>query len=128
MKDYTPDLIRNIALIGHGASGKTSLAAAVLFDGGATGRLTKVDKGNTVTDFEPEEVDRKISISSALCFVEWNGHKINILDTPGYSNFLWDTRAGLRAVDAAVVFIDGVAGVEVGTEKVWGMIDELALP
>ena len=128
MKDYTPDLIRNIALIGHGASGKTSLAAAVLFDGGATGRLTKVDKGNTVTDFEPEEVDRKISISSALCFVEWNGHKINILDTPGYSNFLWDTRAGLRAVDAAVVFIDGVAGVEVGTEKVWEMIDELALP
>jgi len=121
-------MIRNVALIGHGASGKTSLAAAVLFDGGATGRLTKVDKGNTVTDFEPEEIDRKISISSALCFVEWNGYKINFLDTPGYSNFLWDTRAGLRAVDAAVVVIDGVAGVEVGTEKVWEMIDELALP
>jgi elongation factor G len=128
MKDYTPDLIRNIALIGHGASGKTSLASAILFDGGVTGRLTKVDKGNTVTDFEPEEVDRKISISSALCFIEWNGHKVNILDTPGYSNFLWDTRAGLRAVDAAVVVVCGVAGVEVGTEKVWEMIDELGLP
>jgi elongation factor G len=128
MKDYTPDSIRNVALIGHGASGKTSLASAVLFDAGVTGRLTRVDKGNTVTDFEPEEVDRKISISSALCFVEWNGHKINILDTPGYSNFLWDTRAGLRAVDAAVVLVCGVAGVEVGTEKVWEMIDELGLP
>jgi elongation factor G len=128
MKDYTPDKIRNVALIGHGASGKTSLASAVLFDGGATGRLTKVDKGNTVTDFEPEEIDRKISISSALCFVEWNGHKINLLDTPGYSNFLWDTRAGLRAVDAAAVIVCGVAGVEVGTEKVWAMVEELGLP
>jgi elongation factor G len=128
MKDYTPDRIRNVALIGHGASGKTSLASAVLYDGGATSRLTKVDKGNTVTDFEPEEIDRKITISTALCFIEWNGFKINILDTPGYSNFLWDTRAALRAADAAVAVVCGVAGVEVGTEKVWAMADELGLP
>jgi elongation factor G len=128
MKDYTADKIRNIAFIGHGGAGKTSLTAALLFAAGATGRLTKVDKGNTVTDFEPEEIDRKISISSAMCFVEWKDHKINIVDTPGYSNFLWDTKASLRAVDAAAVLVDSVAGIEVGTEKVWEMVEELGLP
>jgi elongation factor G len=128
MKDYTTDKIRNIAFIGHGGAGKTSLTAAVLFAAGATGRLTKVDKGNTVTDFEPEEIDRKISISSAMCFVEWKDHKINIVDTPGYSNFLWDAKASLRAVDAAAVLVDSVAGVEVGTEKVWEMVEEFGLP
>jgi elongation factor G len=128
MKDYTPDKIRNVALVGHGSSGKTSLAAALLFDFGATGRLTKVDKGNTVTDYEPEEIDRKISINSAVCFFEAGGHKINCVDTPGYSNFLWDARAALRAVDGAAVLVDGVSGVEVGTEKVWEMIEEDELP
>ena len=128
MKDYSTDRIRNIALIGHGGSGKTSLAAALLFDTGATSRLTRVDKGNTVTDFEPEEVERKISISSAMAFVEWKDHKVNIIDTPGYSNFLWDTKASLRAVDAAAVLVDGLAGVEVGTEKVWEMLEEFGLP
>jgi elongation factor G len=128
MKDYAADKIRNIALIGHGGSGKTSLAAAILFDGGATSRLTKVDKGNTITDFEPEEIERKISISSAVCFVEWKDHKINIIDTPGYSNFLWDTKASLRAVDSAAVLVDSVAGVEVGTEKIWEMLEEFGLP
>jgi elongation factor G len=128
MKDYPPDKIRNVALIGHGSSGKTSLAAALLFDFGATGRLTKVDKGNTVTDYEPEEIDRKISINSAVCFFEANGNKINCVDTPGYSNFLWDTRAALRAVDGAAVLVDGVSGVEVGTEKVWEMLEEDELP
>jgi elongation factor G len=128
MKDFTVDRIRNVAFIGHGSSGKTSLTAAVLFDGGATSRLTKVDKGNTVTDFEPEEIERKISISSAACFVEYKDHKINILDTPGYGNFLWDTKASLRAVDGAAVVVDAVSGVEVGTEKVWEMVEEDHLP
>ncbi len=128
MKDYAADRIRNIALVGHGSSGKTSLTSAILFNGGVTSRLTKVDKGNTVTDFEPEEIERKISISSAACSVEHKDHKINILDTPGYSNFLWDTRAALRAVDAAAVLVDAVYGVEVGTEKVWDMIEETGLP
>ena len=128
MKDYSPDRIRNIALIGHGSSGKTSLTSAILFNGGVTSRLTKVDKGNTVTDFEPEEIDRKITISSAACFVDHKDHKVNILDTPGYSTFLWDTRAGLRAVDGAVVLVDAVSGVEVGTEKVWEMVEEFGLP
>jgi elongation factor G len=128
MKDYAVDKIRNVALVGHGSSGKTSLTSALLFDTGATNRLTKVDKGNTVTDYDPDEIERKISINSAVCFCEWKDHKINLVDTPGYSNFLWDTRASLRAVDAAAVFIDAVSGVEVGTEKVWEMLEEFGLP
>jgi elongation factor G len=113
MKDYTGDKIRNVAMIGHGSSGKTSLTAAFLFDSGATNRLTSVDRGNTVTDYDLDEIERKISINSALCHLEWNNHKINILDCPGYTNFLWDTRASLRAVDAGamvVCAVDGVAG------------------
>jgi len=128
MKDYSAENIRNIALVGHGSSGKTSLAAAFLFDTGATSRLLKVDKGNTVTDYDPDEIERKISINATPCFCEWNDHKFNVLDTPGYSNFLWDTRAALRAVDGACVLVDAVAGVEVGTEKVWEMIEERGLP
>lgn len=128
MKDYALDKIRNVALVGHGSSGKTSLASALLFDTGATTRLTKVDKGNTITDYDPDEIERKISINSAACFCEWKDHKINIIDTPGYSNFLWDTRSALRAVDAAAVLIDAVSGVEVGTEKVWEMLEEFGLP
>ncbi len=128
MKDYTVDKIRNVALVGHGSSGKTSLAAAFLFDTGATSRLTKVDKGNTVTDYDPDEIERKISINATPCFCEWQDHKVNVVDTPGYSNFLWDTRAALRAVDGAAVLIDAVAGVEVGTEKVWEMLEEHGLP
>jgi elongation factor G len=128
MKDYPVDKIRNIALVGHGSSGKTSLAAAFLFDTGATSRLTKVDKGNTVTDHDPDEIERKISINATPCFCEWKDHKINVVDTPGYSNFLWDTKAALRAVDGAAVLVDAVAGVEVGTEKVWEMLEERGLP
>ena len=128
MKDYAVDKIRNIALVGHGSSGKTSLAAAFLFDTGGTSRLTKVDKGNTVTDYDPDEIERKISINATPCFCEWKDHKINVIDTPGYSNFLWDTRAALRAVDGAAVLVDAVAGIEVGTEKVWEMIEERGLP
>jgi len=128
MKDYGVDQIRNLALVGHGSAGKTTLAAGFLFDTGMTSRLTKVDKGNTVTDYEAEEIDRKISINSAACFCNWKDHRINFIDTPGKSNFLWDTRASLRAVDGALVVVCGVAGVEVGTEKVWEMLDEIALP
>jgi len=128
MKDYAPDKIRNVALIGHGSSGKTSLVSSFLFNAGATSRLTNVEKGNTVTDYDPEEIERKISINSAVCFLEWKEHKINLIDSPGYSNFLWDTRASLRAVDAGLVVIDVVEGVEVGTEKVWEMLKELNLP
>jgi len=128
MKDYAADKIRNIALVGHGSSGKTSLAASFLYETGVTSRLTKVEKGNTITDYDPEEIERNISINSALCYLEWNGYKINVIDCPGYTNFLWDTRASLRAVDSGLVVVSGVAGVEVGTEKVWEMLEELKLP
>jgi len=128
MKDYSPEQLRNMAIIGHGSSGKTSLTAAMLFNTGVTTRLTRVDKGNTVTDYDPEEIERMISINSTPCFVEWKDHKINIIDTPGYSSFLWDTRASLRAVDSALLVVCGVAGVEVGTEKVWEMLEEVELP
>ena len=128
MKGYSPDKIRNIAMIGHGSSGKTSMTSAFLFNAGVTSRLAKVVKGNTLTDYDPEEIDRQISINSAVCHLDWNNHKINIVDCPGYTNFLWDTRACLRAVDGGVVTVCGASGVEVGTEKVWEMLEEFNLP
>jgi elongation factor G len=128
MKDYSPDKIRNVAITGHGSSGKTSLTSAFLFDTGKTSRLTKVDQGNTVTDYDPDEIERQISINAALAYLEWNNHKINIIDCPGYTNFLWDTRASLRAVDAGIVVVGALEGVEVGTEKVWAMLEEFKLP
>jgi len=128
MKDYSADNMRNIAMIGHGSSGKTSLIAAFLFNTGITNRFTKVEKGNTVTDYDPDEIERNITINSATCHLEWNDFRISIIDCPGYTNFLWDTRASLRAVDAGMVLVCAVAGVEVGTEKVWEMLDELNLP
>lgn len=128
MKDYAPDKMRNVALVGHGSCGKTTLVSAFLYNAGAVSRLGKVEKGNTVTDYDPDEIARQISINSALCFLEWKETKVNIIDTPGYSNFLWDTRASLRAVDGAIVVVSAVDGVEVGTEKVWGMLEEFKLP
>jgi elongation factor G len=128
MKVYDAPNIRNVALVGHGGSGKTSLASALLFDAGAVNRMGRVDDGTTVTDFDPDEIERKISLQSALAFCEWKKAKINILDTPGYANFLSEARAALRVVDAAIVVVDAVAGVEVQTEKVWGYADEFSLP
>lgn len=128
MKTYTSDSIRNVALVGHGDVGKTSLASSFLFDSGAINRFGKVDQGNTVTDFDEDEIERKITISSSPCYVEWNKVKVNFLDTPGYGNFVAEARASLRAVDAALVLVCGVAGVEVQTEKVWRWSDEFQLP
>jgi len=128
MRVYESESIRNIGIIGHGTCGKTSLTSAMLFDAGAVNRLGRVEDGNTVTDYEEEEIERKISISSALAHCEWSKTKINILDTPGYRPFLTDTKLVLRAADAAVVVIDAVAGVEVQTEKVWEYASEFELP
>ncbi len=128
MRVFESDSIRNICLVGHGAAGKTSLTSAILFDSGAVNRLARVEDGNTVTDWEEEEIERKISISCALAHCEWDKKKINILDTPGYRPFLLETQLALRAADAAVVVIDAVAGVEVQTEKVWEYCDQYSLP
>ena len=128
MKVYEAKEIRNVGLIGHGNSGKTSLAAGILFLAGATNRLTRVDEGNTVTDFDDEEIQRKITISTALAYLEWNKLKINLLDTPGFNIFINDTKAALVAADSSLVLVDGVAGVEVQTEKVWSFAAEYHLP
>ena len=128
MKVYEGKEIRNVGLTGHGNSGKTSLAAGILFLAGATNRLTRVDEGTTVTDFDDEEIQRKITISTALAFAEWNKCKVNLLDTPGFNIFINDTRAALVAADSSLVLVDGVAGVEVQTEKVWSFAQEFELP
>jgi elongation factor G len=128
MKVYEISEIRNLALIGHGSSGKTSLASALLFSSGAVNRLGRVDQGTTVTDFDEEEIARRVSISSALCHLEWKKTKVNIVDTPGYGAFIADAKAALRVVDGAVVVVDGVAGVEVQTEEAWGYAAGFDLP
>jgi len=120
--------IRNVAVAGHGSSGKTSLVAGCLFLGGIGSRLGRVDEGTTVTDFDPEEVERKVSISTALAFIEWNKTKINFLDTPGKGVFIQDARNSLRVADAAIILVDSVAGVEVQTEKVFSFAEEFQLP
>jgi elongation factor G len=128
VKVYETSDIRNVGLIGHGHSGKTSLAAAFLFASGASNRLTRVDEGNTVTDYDEEEVQRKITISSAIAAAEWSKKKINLIDTPGFNIFINDTKTALAAADSALVLVDGVAGVEVQTEKVWDFSEEFKLP
>jgi len=128
MRVYESESIRNVGIIGHGTAGKTSLTSAMLFDAGAVNRLARVEDGNTVTDYEEEEIERRISIGSALAHCEWSKKKVNILDTPGYRPFLTDTKLVLRAADAAVVVLDSVSGVEVQTEKVWEYASEFNLP
>ena len=128
MKTYEGKDIRNAGVVGHGDSGKTTLTAGLLFTAGATNRLLRVDEGNTITDFDEEEVQRKVSISTAIAVAEWKKAKINILDTPGYNIFINDTRGALVAADAALVVVDGVAGVEVQTEKVWSYSENYKLP
>ncbi len=128
MKVYEGNDVRNVALIGHGHCGKTTLAAGFLFTAGGTNRLTRVDEGNTITDYDDDEINRKMTISTALAVVEWVKKKINVIDTPGFNIFINDTKAAMAAADAALVLVDGVPGVEVQTEKVWGFSDEFELP
>jgi elongation factor G len=120
--------IRNIALVAHGTAGKTTLTEAVLFCTGATTRLGRVEDGTTTTDFDEDEIRRKISISTALAWAEWKGHKLNLVDTPGFAAFLTDARNALRVVDGAVVVVGAVDGVKVQTEKVWSTAAALELP
>src|SRR5512145_1586959 len=119
MKVYDAQSLRNVALVGHSGAGKTQLISTLLFDAGAVNRIGRVDDGTTVTDFDEEEIARKHTLSSSLAHAEWQKAKINFIDTPGFANFLSDARSALRVVEAAVVVVDAVAGVEVQTEKLW---------
>ena len=128
MKVYDATSLRNVAIVGHGGCGKTQLVSTMLFVAGAVNRIGRVDDGTTVTDFDEEEIARKHTLSSSLAYAEWQKAKINIIDTPGFANFLTDARAALRVVEAALVIVDAVAGVEVQTEKLWEEAAALGLP
>lgn len=128
MQVESPERIRNVAIAGHNDTGKTTLVSALLYASGATNRLLKVDDGNTLTDFDPQEIERGISIGVAPAFAAWKNHKVNLLDCPGYGIFFTETRAGLRAADSVVLAVNAVAGVEVNTEKVWQSAEEMELP
>ena len=128
MKVYDATSIRNVAVVGHGGCGKTQLVSAMLFAAGAVNRLGRVDDGTTVTDFDDEAIARKHTLASSLAHAEWQKTKINIIDTPGFANFLTDARSALRVVEGALVVVDAVAGVEVQTEKLWAEAAALNLP
>lgn len=128
MKYYKTGDIRNITLVGHGGDGKTTLAEAMLFDSGAIDRQCKTEDGNTVMDFDPEEIKRRISISSAVAPVEWKGTKINIIDTPGYFDFIGDAASGYYLADSALILISGLSGLSVGAEKAWDACERDNIP
>ena len=128
MQQHAPSGIRNVALIGHGGTGKTSLSEALLFRAGAIQRLGRVEDGSTTSDWDPDEHRRGFSINLSVLPLEWDGHKVNLIDTPGYPDFLGEVKCGLRAADAALIVIDATSGVQVGTEFAWQYADELELP
>ncbi len=128
MKTYQTKDIRNVALISHGGAGKTSLTEALLFTSGAVNRLGQVDNGTTTSDFDADEIKRQMSLSTTLAPVEWNNLKVNLLDTPGYFDFVGEVQAALRVADSCMVVVCAASGVEVGTEKVWGLADDYNLP
>jgi len=128
VKVYTGENVRNVALVGHGHAGKTSLISAMLYTAGATQRQGRVDDGSAVTDYDEEEISRKMSIATSLAYAEWGQTKINLLDTPGFNMFVHEAKMVLPVIDAAVVVVDGVAGVEVVTERVWNYCEEYKTP
>ncbi len=128
MKEYGTAEIRNVVLVGHGSVGKTQFSEAMLFKAGAVSRLGRVEDGTTASDFDPDEVKRKISVNLSLIPCEWSGRKLNILDTPGYADFVGEVKCGMRAADAAIIVVCGSSGVQVGTEQVWSYADERNLP
>jgi elongation factor G len=128
MADIDVEKIRNVAVIAHGGAGKTTLVEAMLFDSGSIDRLGSVEDGTTTTDCEPEEIARKITITSSLSFCNWDGHKFNLIDTPGFINFVEDARGCLRAVDGAVIIVSAISGVKAETEKLWRYVCEFEVP
>lgn len=128
MSNIDVDKIRNIAVIAHGGAGKTALVEAILFNAGSINRFGSVESGTTTTDYEPEEIDRKITITSSVAFCTWNNYRINVIDTPGFINFIEDTRGCLKAVDGAVVIVSALSGVKAETQKVWGYASDFEIP
>jgi len=128
MKVYSGSEIRNVAIVGHNDTGKTTLVSQLLFNAGATTRMGRVEDGTTVTDFDPDEIERKHSISAAVAVAEWKDKKINLLDTPGFGIFIMEAKGAMRVADSAAIVVSGVTGVEVTTEKVWKFAEEFALP
>ncbi len=128
MKEYQAEQIRNVGLFSHGGAGKTSLAEAMLFRSGAISRLGKVEEGSTTTDYDPDEIKRHISVSTALAPCEWQGHKVNVLDTPGYADFVGEVVQAMRVVDGAIILLDAVSGLEVGTETAWQEAEKNGVP
>src|SRR5689334_14606591 len=124
---HEPGKIRNVAVVGHRGTGKTSLLEAMLFQAGATNRLGTVEAGTTVTDWDEDEQRRQMSLAASLAHLEWQGRKINLIDTPGDSGFQADTIASLRVVEGALVVVSGVMGVEVNTSRVWNRAETLGL-
>ena len=128
MKVYTTDKIRNVVLLGHGGSGKTSLVEAMAYLSGITSRMGKVTDGNTISDYSKEEQKRQFSINTSVVPIEWEGHKINILDTPGYFDFVGEVEEAVSAAGAAIIVVNGKAGIEVGTQKAWELCEKYKLP
>ncbi|MEA4883866.1 MAG: elongation factor G [Clostridia bacterium] len=128
MKKYRVDQLRNLAIVSHGGAGKTTLTEAMLFLSGGVDRFGRVDDGSATMDYDPDEVRRKISINASVAPVEWNGCRINVIDTPGYSDFVGEVVGALRVADAAMVMVDAVSGVEVGTEFMWRRADDIEIP
>ena len=128
MKVFTTDKIRNVALLGHGGCGKTSLAEAIAFLSGKTSRMGSTDAGNTLSDYDKEEVKRKCSIKTSVIPIEWDDHKVNLLDTPGFHDFVGEAEEALSVADAAIIVISGKAGIEVGTIRAWEMCEKRKLP
>lgn len=128
MKRYEVEKIRNVGIFGHGGEGKTSLADAILFDTGMNNRLGRVTEGTSLLDFEPEEIERKISISASLAYYEWQRHRVTIVDTPGDANFIFDAKACMRVVEGGIIVIAANSGVKVQAEAIWGEADLLKLP
>ncbi len=128
MGTYETAKIRNLGIVAHGGAGKTSLTEAILFTTGMIDRLGRVDDGTSAMDFEPEEIKRKISITSALDHCQWNDHSLHIVDTPGYGNFIADSRACLRALDGAVIILSAISGVKAQTEEIWKWVNEFEIP
>jgi elongation factor G len=128
MKEYAPAQLRNVGLFSHGGAGKTTLTESLLFRAGAITRMGKVEDGNTTTDFDPDELKRQMSVSLAVAPLEWHGHKVNLIDAPGYADFYGEVAQAMRVADNGLILVDGVAGPEVGTDAMWKRADAARLP